>query len=210
MRRLVVGLAFLALAATTFSWALADDQEIARKVKDRLQQEQKDGNLRSFDINLKVVEGKVTLKGSVASAEQKELAVGLARQVDGVKDIEDDDLQVKAATVKAGSSGSSGVSSAASAPARKTLLSSLFRSTSTRKASEADPEQEKSSKPAESTKPATSSTVAPAVVPTVVATVAVAAEPTITPAASAAEQARPCIRGQDAGRDAGRRRSPDW
>ena len=107
MRRLVVGLAFLALAATTFSWALADDQEIARKVKDRLQQEQKEGNLRSFDINLKVAEGKVTLKGNVASAEQKELAVGLARQVDGVKDIEDD-LQVKTAAVEAGLSDSGG------------------------------------------------------------------------------------------------------
>ena len=79
MRRLVVGLAFLALAASTFSWALADDQEIARKVAERLKQEQKEGKLRGFDINLKVAEGKVTLKGSVASAEQKELAVGLAR-----------------------------------------------------------------------------------------------------------------------------------
>ena len=45
----------------------------------------------------------------------------------------------------------------APAPARKTLLSSLFPSTSTRKSSEADTEQKKSSKPSDSTKPASTS-----------------------------------------------------
>ena len=90
MRRLVVGLAILALAAASSAWALADDQEIARKVADRLKQEQKEGNLRGFDINLKVAEGKVTLKGKSPLPSRRSLAVGLARQVDGVKDIEDD------------------------------------------------------------------------------------------------------------------------
>jgi osmotically-inducible protein OsmY len=156
-----VGLAFLAVAASTFSWALADDQEIARKVKERLSQENKEGNLRGFDINLKVVEGKVTLKGSVASAEQKELAVGLARQVDGVKDIEDD-LQVKTAAVETSLSDSGGASSATSTPARKTRLSNLFRSTSPRASSDASGLQEQSSEPEESAQPASSSTFVPA------------------------------------------------
>jgi osmotically-inducible protein OsmY len=160
MRRLVVGLAFLALAASTFSWALADDQEIARKVKERLTQEKKEGNLRSFDINLKVVEGKVTLKGSVASAEQKELAVGLARQVDGVKDIQDE-LQVKAATVETSLSDSGEASSATPTPARKTLLSNLFRNTLPQASSNASGDQDQSSEPDVSAQPASPSASAP-------------------------------------------------
>lgn len=126
MRRLLVGTAILALAATTFSWALADDQEIARKVAERLKQEQKEGNLQGFDINLRVAEGKVTLKGTVSSLEQRELAVGLARRVDGVTTIVDD-LQVKAGGTERAISDAGPASTAAP---RTSLLSNLLRTPS--------------------------------------------------------------------------------
>ena len=96
MRRLVVGPAILALAAATLTGAWADDQDIARKVAERLKQQQKEGNLHGFDINLKVAEGKVTLKGDVSSAEQKDLAVDVTREVDVVKGVIDD-LRVESA-----------------------------------------------------------------------------------------------------------------
>jgi len=123
MRRLVVGSAILALTAATFSWTWADDQEIARKVAERLKQEQKEGNLRGFDINLKVAEGRVTLKGDVSSAQQEELAVEAARQVDGVEDVVND-LQVKAPATS--SDAGSSESTASSTTARKSLLGGLL------------------------------------------------------------------------------------
>jgi len=123
MRRLVVGPAILALAAATLTGAWADDQEIARKVADRLKQEQKEGNLHGFDINLKVAEGKVTLKGDVSSAEQKDLAVDVTRQVDGVENVIDD-LQVKSAD-ESGVAGRTD-STASPGPPRRSLLSGLL------------------------------------------------------------------------------------
>ncbi len=79
MQRLVVGSAILALAAATLTWTVADDQQIAREVAERLKQEQEEGNLQGFDINLKVAEGKVTLKGDVSSAKQKHSGVAASR-----------------------------------------------------------------------------------------------------------------------------------
>ncbi len=123
MQRLVVGSAILALAAASLTGAWADDQEIARKVADRLKQEQKEGNLQGFDINLKVAEGKVTLKGEVSSAEQEDLAVNVTRQVEGVEDVIND-LQVKAARESAVAGRTD--STASSGPARKSLFSGLL------------------------------------------------------------------------------------
>ncbi len=123
MRRLVVGSAILALTATTLSWTWADDQEIARKVAERLKQEQKEGNLRGFDINLKVAEGRVTLKGDVSSAQQEALAVEAARHVDGVEEVVND-LQVKASPTS--SDAGSSESTASSTTARKPLLGGLL------------------------------------------------------------------------------------
>ncbi len=89
MRRLIVGSAIFALVAATFSWTLADDHDTARKVAERLKHEQKEGNLCGFDINLEVAEGKVTLKGTVASAEQRKLAISTVREIDGVDQVVD-------------------------------------------------------------------------------------------------------------------------
>ncbi len=87
MRRLVLGVAILALAATTLTWAVAGDQDIAREITERLRKEQEAGNLRSFNVNLKVADGNVTLDGQVANKAQRALVSETARSVDGVKEI---------------------------------------------------------------------------------------------------------------------------
>lgn len=96
MRRLVVGVAIISLAALALSWAQADDQEIAKEITERLKQEQKIGKLHDFNINLKVADGQVLLKGQVASEEQQKLALDVARATKGVKDVVND-LQIQAA-----------------------------------------------------------------------------------------------------------------
>ena len=97
MRRLVVGLAIISLAAIAFSWAQADDQEIAKEITARLKQEQEVGHLSDFDINLKVADGNVLLKGHVTSQEQQKLALETARSAKGVKHVVSD-LQITPAT----------------------------------------------------------------------------------------------------------------
>ena len=134
MRRLVVGSAILALTAATLSWTWADDQEIARKVAERLKQEQKEGNLRGFDINLKVAEGKVTLKGDVSSDQQKDLAVTATSEVEGVKVVVND-LQVKAQADLSDAEGAD--STAGPQPAKKSLLSGLLSGEANKKSADA-------------------------------------------------------------------------
>lgn len=96
MRRLLVGLAIVSLAALAFTWAWADDQDIAKEITERLKREQLSGHLRDFNINLKVADGHVLLKGHVASAEQQQLALELARGAKGVKQVVND-LQIQPA-----------------------------------------------------------------------------------------------------------------
>ncbi|MBC8871407.1 MAG: BON domain-containing protein [Planctomycetes bacterium] len=90
MRRLAVGMAILGLAAVALSWAVADDKEIAKEITERLKREQDSGNLDGFDINLKVAEGNVLLKGHVSNPKQQELALDIARRAKGVKRVVND------------------------------------------------------------------------------------------------------------------------
>ena len=96
MRRLVLGVATIALATMTLSWAMAGDQDIARKITEQLRKEQEAGNLRGFNINLKILEGTVRLKGHVSCDEQEKLAEEVAREVEGVKDVINE-LEIKSA-----------------------------------------------------------------------------------------------------------------
>ncbi len=90
MRRLVVGLAILGIAAVALSWAMADDKEIAKKITERLKSEQAAGHLQGFDINLKVAQGHVLLKGFVSSQAQQDLALEVAKQTEGVRNVVND------------------------------------------------------------------------------------------------------------------------
>ncbi|MCL4206938.1 MAG: BON domain-containing protein [Pirellulaceae bacterium] len=87
MRRLGVGMAIFSIALVAVSWAVADDADIAREVTSKLKDEKESGRLQGFDINLQVSEGTVVLKGYVASKEQQELALQVARQSEGVKQV---------------------------------------------------------------------------------------------------------------------------
>jgi osmotically-inducible protein OsmY len=101
MRRLVVGLAIVSLAALALSWAQADDQEIAKEITERLKREQTAGTLHDFNINLKVADGQVLMKGHVASSEQQQLALDVARSAKGVKRVVNDlEIQAAAPAVK--------------------------------------------------------------------------------------------------------------
>lgn len=90
MRRLAVGLAIATFAAVALSWAQADDQQIARQITERLKHEQQAGNLKGFDIDLKVADGKVLIKGHVSTPKQQELLMQVAREIKGVKDVVND------------------------------------------------------------------------------------------------------------------------
>lgn len=91
MRRIVLG---IAAAVTTFAPAAvqADDQQIADFIRSKLQMEQQQGNLRGFNVDLKVDRGTVWLDGSVSNADQENLILRTAQQAGhlGVVQVVDD------------------------------------------------------------------------------------------------------------------------
>lgn len=101
MRRLVLGIAIAAVA-----WApavgQADDQRIAEFIKNRIQAEQQAGNLRGFNIDMRVEQGTVWFKGHVAN-ETQEMMVLKAGQAAGhlgaVQVVDEIDVQSMAAPV---------------------------------------------------------------------------------------------------------------
>lgn len=70
MRRLVLG---IAVAVTTLmpTFGMADDQQIADYIKSRLQAEQQQGNLRGFNVDMRVEQGTVWFSGHVSNATQE-------------------------------------------------------------------------------------------------------------------------------------------
>ncbi|MFT7642452.1 MAG: osmotically-inducible protein OsmY, partial [Pirellulaceae bacterium] len=97
MRRFVVGLAILAVTQLTPSWALGDDSEIAKSIQNQLKAKEDAKELGSFDIQLRVKEGNVLMKGTVVDLTQEKLALGIAARTRGVKKVIDD-LHVAEAT----------------------------------------------------------------------------------------------------------------
>jgi hypothetical protein len=81
MRRLVLGIA-IAAAACAPAVGQADDQRIAEFIKSRLQTEQHAGNLRGFNIDMRVEQGTVWFTGHVAD-ESMEMLVLKAGQAAG-------------------------------------------------------------------------------------------------------------------------------
>jgi hypothetical protein len=86
MRRLFVGLA-ISFATLTPTWALANDQQIAQQIIQKLEQQKQAGQLKGFGIELKVEEGTVFMNGRVATPEQQQLALGIAQRTAGVKEV---------------------------------------------------------------------------------------------------------------------------
>ena len=111
MRRLLLGMAIAATAALLPATSQADDQQIAEFIKSRLQVEQQQGNLRGFNVDMRVDRGTVWFKGQVSTEAQEKLILQTAQQAGylGVVQVVDD---IEVAPV---SNGNSDVA-AASAP----------------------------------------------------------------------------------------------
>jgi len=125
MRRFVVGLA-MGIATFAPSWSFADDEQIAKAIVEKLEARKKEGQLKGFNIDLKVDKGTVWMTGHVASTEQQQVALDVARHADGVEAVVNN-LNVKrnASTAKSGEA----KTSASSEPTeRPSLLGRWFGS----------------------------------------------------------------------------------
>lgn len=71
MRRFLFGVVIASVTAAMPAWALGGDREIAQSVMAELQQHKAAGQLKGFDIDLKVEDGIIYLTGEVASDAQR-------------------------------------------------------------------------------------------------------------------------------------------
>jgi len=91
MRRLVLGIA-MAVTSLLPTLGMADDQQIADFIKNRLHSEQQRGNLKGFNVDMRVEKGIVTFTGHVSNEQQETLILTTAQQAGhlGVVKIVDD------------------------------------------------------------------------------------------------------------------------
>lgn len=97
MRRFLFGVVIASVTVAVPTLALGGDREIAKTVMSELQQYKSAGQLKGFDINLKVEDGVVYLSGEVANREQRSLIAQAAASAAGSKNVVDE-IQVR--TVK--------------------------------------------------------------------------------------------------------------
>lgn len=86
MRRYFVTLAMIAIVLAPLG-ASADDRQIAEQIVRSLKQRKAAGELQGFNIDLQVDKGAVWLKGYVSKPEQEQLALDIARRVEGVEKV---------------------------------------------------------------------------------------------------------------------------
>ncbi len=91
MRRLVLGIA-VAVTSLIPVLGMADDQQIADYIKSRLQVEQSQGNLKGFNVDMRVERGTVWFKGHVSNSAQEMTILKAAQQAGhlGVVQVVDD------------------------------------------------------------------------------------------------------------------------
>ena len=91
MRRLVLGIA-VAVTSLMPVVGMADDQQIAEYVKSRLKTEQDNGNLKGFNVDMRVDGGTVWFEGFVSSPQQQMTILRTAQQAGhlGVVQVVDD------------------------------------------------------------------------------------------------------------------------
>ncbi len=92
MRRLLLGMAIAATSVLLPTVSQADDHKIAEFIKSQLQVEQQRGNLRGFNVDMRVDQGTVWFKGHVSDAEQERLILTTAQKAGhlGVVEVVDD------------------------------------------------------------------------------------------------------------------------
>ncbi len=98
MRRFVLGIA-AAVTSLMPTIGMADDPQIADYIKGRLQSEQQQGNLRGFNVDMRVEQGTVWFKGHVSNSAQEMLILKAAQQAGhlGVVQVVDD-IEVQGAS----------------------------------------------------------------------------------------------------------------
>ncbi|GAB5404760.1 MAG: BON domain-containing protein [Aureliella sp.] len=87
MRRFLFGVVIASVTAAMPVSAFGGDRDIARTVMTELQEQKSAGNLKGFDIDLKVEDGVVYLTGEVASATQLKLVEDAALEAVGRRDL---------------------------------------------------------------------------------------------------------------------------
>ena len=87
MRRLMIGLTLVCMAALIPLWVHADDRQIAQEIIQQLQQHKDAGELKGFGIDLQVEKGIVLIEGRVSTAQQRQLTLDTVRRVTGVKQV---------------------------------------------------------------------------------------------------------------------------
>ena len=97
MRRLMLGIA-VAVTSLVPVPGMANDQQIADFIKGRLQAEQRQGNLRGFNVDMRVDQGTVWFKGHVSNSDQEMMILKTAQAAGhlGVVKVVDD-IESKAA-----------------------------------------------------------------------------------------------------------------
>ena len=85
MKRTIAGFAAIIAVAVLQVQAVANDEQIAKTIAERLQKQQQTANLTDFNIGVQVDKGTVTVMGQVADANQAIKALEIARRVPGVK-----------------------------------------------------------------------------------------------------------------------------
>jgi len=91
MRRLVLGIA-IAASSLVPTIGMADDRQIAEFIKGRLAAEQQQGNLKGFNVDMRVDRGTVWFKGHVSNSQQEQLILKAAQSAGhlGVVQVVDD------------------------------------------------------------------------------------------------------------------------
>ena len=91
MRRFVLGIA-AAVTSLMPTIGMADDPQIADYIKGQLQSEQQQGNLRGFNVDMRVEQGTVWFKGHVSNSAQEMIILKAAQQAGhlGVVQVVDD------------------------------------------------------------------------------------------------------------------------
>lgn len=98
MRKLILGVA-VAVTSMMPVVGMADDQQIAEFVKSRLKSEQDAGNLKGFNVDMRVEDGTVWFDGFVSNADQQMMILRTAQEAGHLGVIQVvDDIEVKAKT----------------------------------------------------------------------------------------------------------------
>ena len=87
MRPVIAGLVVSLLLICTAPYVRADDDQIAQDIRTALKLQQEKGNLKDFNIRVKVEQGNVYMKGIVRLGQQRDLMLGIASRTRGVKQV---------------------------------------------------------------------------------------------------------------------------